>query len=313
MYFPYFRGKQYELITIRENAKRLAQAGFVPVIEPVKESLGGLDKALAAVCDAKGKAIVIVNPSYGSHSSDGENISAFLKKKFLSRDDIAAGILMRSDMSVEEVMNCAAQHQDHELTYVHSGFSQGRALADAIGDDLPLTRHLFVGDVNKLHRRHFQPSERVLIVDGFTRRKRNADHPPLEKFSELHITYLDEGMDGFGDFLTVGEDYLESGGPAYAIAIHLTFIDPEDDDVMYIHHFKSKRMDTPADPAGKFKEALDSMVEKLDSPDSKILESDAVKEFRSLHDRGHFPGLGYVKKLSMQHHIETLAHYFASH
>jgi len=33
----------------------------------------------------------------------------------------------------------------------------------------------------------------------------------------------------------------------------------------------------------------------------------AVNEFRQLHANGHFPGLGYVKKLSMKHHIETLA------
>jgi hypothetical protein len=31
-----------------------------------------------------------------------------------------------------------------------------------------------------------------------------------------------------------------------------------------------------------------------------------------LHADGHFPGLGYVKKLSMSHHIETLAHYFVT-
>jgi hypothetical protein len=29
-----------------------------------------------------------------------------------------------------------------------------------------------------------------------------------------------------------------------------------------------------------------------------------------LYEQGHFPGLGYVKKLSMNHHIETLARYF---
>ena len=40
MYHPYFRGKQYELITIRENAQRMAEAGFLPIIEPVRESLG---------------------------------------------------------------------------------------------------------------------------------------------------------------------------------------------------------------------------------------------------------------------------------
>jgi hypothetical protein len=38
-------------------------------------------------------------------------------------------------------------------------------------------------------------------------------------------------------------------------------------------------------------------------------ESDAVEEFRWLHEKRHFPGLGYVKKLSMNHHIETLADY----
>jgi hypothetical protein len=117
-------------------------------------------------------------------------------------------------------------------------------------------------------------------------------------------------MDGFGDFLIVGDDYSEAGGPAYAVVIHLTFIDPEQDDSMLIYHFKSQRQDTPVDPAGKFAEALDRMVAKLDAPNSKVLETTAVSEFRELHERGHFPGLGYAKKLSMKHHVETLAHYF---
>lgn len=41
------------------------------------------------------------------------------------------------------------------------------------------------------------------------------------------------------------------------------------------------------------------------------LETGAIKEFRELYAQSHFPGLGYVKKLSMKHHIETLAHYFS--
>jgi hypothetical protein len=117
-------------------------------------------------------------------------------------------------------------------------------------------------------------------------------------------------MNGFGDFLIVGDDYSEGGGPAYAVAIHLTFIDPDQDNSMFIYHFISERQDTPTDPAGNFAEALKDMVKTLDRPRSKVLETSAVKEFRSLHKQGHFPGLGYVKKLSMNHHIETLAHYF---
>jgi hypothetical protein len=119
-------------------------------------------------------------------------------------------------------------------------------------------------------------------------------------------------MNGFGDFLIVGDEYSEEGGPAYAVAIHLTFIDPDRDDAMYIYHFKSQRQDTPQDPAGKFAEALERMMRVLDKPNSKVLETGAVKEFRALYKQKHFPGLGYVKKLSMNHHIETLAEYFKS-
>ena len=79
---------------------------------------------------------------------------------------------------------------------------------------------------------------------------------------------------------------------------------------MLIYHFKSERQDTPTDPARKFAEALEKMMATLNDPHSKVLETSAVKEFRLLHKQGHFPGLGYVKKLSMNHHIETLAHYF---
>jgi hypothetical protein len=166
----------------------------------------------------------------------------------------------------------------------------------------------FEAACGRLYRRHFTSGQRILIRDGFQRRI-NREHPPVEFYSDLHVTFGDEGMNGFGDFLTVGDDYAESGGPAYAVAIHLTFIDDDNDDAMYIHHFLSDRMDTPTDPAGKFMEALDKMIDELGSEDSKIHETAAVEEFRDLHEREHFPGLGYVKKLSMKHHIETLAEF----
>ena len=308
MYYPYFRGKQYELITIRENAERLAQASFVPVIEPVKESFGGLEKALKAVSDAGGNAIVIVNPFHGDLSGDGDGISRLLEK-YLPKKEIAAGILLTPEMPLSEALECLSLHKDHELSLIHAGFTHGRALAEA-PESARATRHLFLGSEDPLYRRHFRGTTRVRLRDGFKRRKRNQDYPPVEFFSVLHVSYEDEGMSGFGDFLTVGDEYLESGGPAYAIAIHLTYIDTDDEDRMYVYHFKSLRADTPADPAGKFAEALSKLIETVDHPDSKVFETEALAEFRSLHARGHFPGLGYVKKLSMQHHIETMAMFF---
>ncbi|WP_085124125.1 sce7725 family protein [Tistlia consotensis] len=311
MYHPYFRGKQFELLTIRESANVLANSGFTPIIEPVKESLGGLRRTLQSICEAGGKAIVVVNPYHGDHREDGGGISALLREEYLGNDAISAGILLKKDMQIEEALDSCGQHEDHNPTLIHAGFAEARALAVELGEDLNGVRNIFFEQhCGKLYRRHFNRGERVLLRDGFQRR-RNRDHPFLEPFSDLHVTFEDEGMTGFGDFLVVGDDFMESGGPAYAVAIHLTFIDPDKDDEMLIYHFISKRRDTPTDPAGKFGEALHKMIETIDLPDSKVLDTDAVREFRNLYAQRHFPGLGYVKKLSMKHHIETFAHFFS--
>jgi len=311
MYHPYFRGKQFELITIRETAKLLAQSNFIPIIEPVREALGGLQRTLKTVFDVNGKAVVIVNPGHGDHHEDGTGISALLKKYYLGNDSIVAGILLKNDMGLGEALECYEQHKTHTPTFVHAGFTEAKALAEALGDKLPETRNVFFeAYCGKLYRKHFAESTRILLRDGF-KRQRNADYQLLDKFSDLHVTFADEGMNGFGDFLIVGDDYNEGGGPAYAVAIHLTFIDTDQDDEMYIYHFVSKTNDTPTDPAGKFAEALEKLIKKLDSGASKLIETTAIQEFRQLYAKGHFPGLGYVKKLSMMHHIETLASYFS--
>lgn len=309
MYHPYFRGKQFELITIRETAPLLADKGFVPIIEPVRESLGGLKKTLQSLSDAGGRAIVIVNPYHGDHQEDGTSITGLLQDGYIGHGAIAAGILLRNDMSVADVMACYGDHADHNPVLVHVGFNTPKDLAAALAAQMSDMTNVFVEDQDKLlYRRHFNQSRRILVKDGF-KRQRNADYDPVEEFSDLHVTYADRGMDGFGDFLIVGDVYSEGGGPAYAVAIHLTFIDNDKDDVMYIYHFVSDTKDTPTDPAGKFGQALAKLIKKLDSGTSKLLETEAIKEFRSLHAKGHFPGLGYVKKLSMKHHIETLAAY----
>lgn len=312
MYYPYFRGKQFELIVIRETAELMAQANFIPIIEPVKGTLAGLKRTLQSICDVNGKAIVIVNPHHGDLAEDGISISSLLESDFLDEDGITVGILLKENADLDVIWACYEKHKAHIPTFIHAGFPHGKALAEKLGDELTDSRHVFFEQhCGKLYRKHFKGTYRVLLRDGFKKR-RNADHDmvPVEKFSDLHVTYDEEDMEGFGDFLIVGDDYSEGGGPAYAVAIHLTFINPEDEDVMYVYHFVSSTNDTPTDPGGKFAQALDKLITKLDTGTSMLFEGSAIAEFRDLHDKGHFPGLGTVKKLSMRHHIETLADFF---
>lgn len=307
MYHPYFRGKQFELIAIRETAEVMANAGFTPIIEPVRETLSGLEKTLKAICEANGKAIVIVNPSYGDHSANGHNISQLLRESFIDHRGISAGILLRDDMDESLILMLLAEHKDHKPCFIHAGFSEPTSLS--LNTKGLIDKHIFIERFcGKIYRKYFNDAERILIRDGFNKKK-NADYPVLEVFSDLHLTYAEEGMQGFGDFLIVGDEYSEGGGPAYAVAIHLTFIDDNKENIMYINHFVSVTNDTPTDPAGKFGQALAKLINKINNSPSHFFKTSAITEFNYLYDNGHFPGLGTVKKLSMKHHIETLANF----
>lgn len=311
-YFPYFRGKQYELIAIRELANFLASHDFVPIIEPVKKDLKGLNRTLSVIGEENAKCIVIVNPEIGDFKYNNNSIQELLDSNYPNSTSIIRGVLLTEGMSSTDVEMIIQNLGDCQVALIHAGFSEAKGLSELIAENIGSYVNVFFQNFcGKLYMKHFSNSKcRVLMRDGFHQR-RNRDHPQVEFFSDLHATYTEENMDGFGDFLMVGDEYSETGGPAYTVAIHITFVDDDKDDIMFIHHFKSNRQDTPKDPAGKFGEALDKLIAELDSPSGKILETtSAMAEFRDLHSRGHFPGLGYVKKLSMKHHMETLGSYF---
>ena len=166
MYHPYFRGKQFELLAIRETAGLMANAQFVPIIEPVKEALNGLDRTLKAICDANGKAIVIVNPDYGDHASDGTDISKLLQDNFGDKKTISAGVLLKESMSADIAYQYYETHKDHSPVFIHAGFTEPKVLADKLQRAQIAAPHVFVEKYcGKLYWRHFKGSQRVLIRD----------------------------------------------------------------------------------------------------------------------------------------------------
>lgn len=305
-YHPYFRGKQYELICVKENAGLLAKSGFCPVIEPVKNDVGSMLRCLSEIKDKGGRAYVVANPGCGALKGGLEDE---FKEKISAIVEGSEGLswIYRAQGVEEQSIGLLAA----ELPLLHDRSADAstiRAIADSAGASFNPNIFIDTKDSGPLYRRNFKAGSRILIRDGF-RKKKNSEYldPDIEHFSDLHITFKDDGMQGFGDFLTVGDEYSEGGGPAYAVAIHLTFVDEDSDSSMFIRHFVSDSNLTPADPAGKFSEALDKLAAAVRRSNSKIAKTKAVLEFLDLHDRGHYPGLGYVKKLSMQHHIELMA------
>lgn len=313
VYYPYFRGKRFELVAIGEKAELIAENGFVPIISPISKQFRGLEKALEALSTSGAESIVIVNPEHGELSDDTTELDELLKGKFGSYERLKIGIRIDAKHTTDEALELILKANGRPVAIIHSGFKHPKDLVVKLEKTSPSVQtHVFVeAHCGKLYREKFKEfDEGVLIRDGFKHR-RTQDHPDMEFFSENHVTYTTEIMNktkGFGDFLIVGDRFSETGGPAYTVAIHLTFIDPEQDNAMYIRHYLSDRRDTPTDPGGKFREALTQLVNEIGA-DSHFINTSAIQEFRTLHKMRHFPGLGRAKKLSAIHHIETMADY----
>lgn len=309
MYYPFIRGKQFELVMLREMAPKIAEWGFVPIIEPVKGNFPALKRALDKLIESECRFILITNPQVGELKNDNSTLVDEIVADHLGDyEQYSVGLLLNAEDSLRVAKDFFKTH-DLPIAVIHKGFSDGKGLVELIDEKKPdISVHIFVmPHSTSLYRKRFVDSTRILIEDGFISRN-NREHPPTEPFSELYLTYPDQGGQGFGDFLIVGSDYKEGGGPAYAIAIHLTYADPKADEALAIKHYVSDQVNSPKDPAGKFFEALSKLVKDVNKSGSPIYKSLAVKEYLQLHKDQHFPGLGYVKKLSMQHHIELMAH-----
>jgi hypothetical protein len=317
MYYPYFRGKQYELVTIRETARSM-QRSVVPIIEQVRHKtyrpLVGLQRAVEALIEARSRFILIANPRCGDLCRDPDRLEimqSFINSIIKGYDNWSLGYIadeFDEPGARTELANLIRMHAD--LSIIHDGFPNAAALAGILADIGGVSTHLFLEEkCSRLYRRNFRDKTRILIRDGFNLRIANREYPDIEQFSDLHITYEEEGMNGFGDFLTVGRNYSETGGPAYTVAIHITFINRDADDEIFIKHYKSAPSATAADPGGKFFDALTKLVSDATRGDTQIYRSNAITEFLRLHETAHYPGLGYIKKLSMQHHLEMLTNY----
>jgi hypothetical protein len=315
MYYPYFRGKQFELITLRESVDFFRDGSIIPIIEPVKSNLNGLKKSLEILTENNVKFILIINPKHGDLKNDPTSLDTELLNEILREyEQYSIGYIVDPNSSLIDIRDFLNVYSNKNITLIHCGFPKGKDLKNMIEGRNNIREHIFIdGYSGKLYERQFKGNgvKRILVRDGF-QRQRNIDYPTDEHFSDLHATYTDEGMDGFGDFLIVGDEYTETGGPAYAVAIHMTYLDEDED--MRIKHFVSdiSKSSTPVDPAGKFFEALQKLIDEINDPDTRVCQTSTCEEFRELHKNGHFPGLGYIKKMSIKHHIELISNFIKS-
>ncbi|MDT7806720.1 MAG: hypothetical protein QOJ70_533 [Acidobacteriota bacterium] len=307
MYFPHLRGKQYELIALRECAAKLASGGkVVPIIEPVRSNIQQLSKTVKLYTDKAIPFVLVINPQCGELAGNSVMLEAALASGRLPlHSNASLGFIISEHTTIRDVETALKKHHEYNLSFIHShSFAGPKLLAAEFGRHTNIGYQIFwEHKTGHTYRDTFSTYQRVLIKDGFTKLRRNADYPADEFFLDLHKTYKKDGFYGFGDFAIVGVEHDETGGPAHAVVIHLTY--QHDDGDIWIRHFVSDSTTTTLNVGGKFAEALAKLINFLNK-NPKIPSCIACDQFRALQARGHFPQLGPVKKLSIEHHIELM-------
>lgn len=305
MYFPILRGRQFELLALRELTQNsILSTKIIPIIEPVKVS-STYTTTIASFIETDRKIAVIQNPQVGSWEKD------FTK---LSNEKIKAQTIEQlKDNHVIPAYYVTANFASYIDRYDHEKeISSSLLICNnpdnirdyelAVKDEAPL--YNLIPDRSDFRRRI--RVKRVLCEDRFPKQTRNIDYAETDNefFSSDHLYYLADGYEGFSDYSVVGKEYSETGFAPYAVAIHIVYFDEKYN--MRIAHFVSDSNDDISDPARKFAEAAEKLVKWNRN---MHLETEGIKALESSYHNKTYPGLGVVKKYSIMHHLQLMGDY----
>ena len=310
MYYPYLREKKYELKALREfSAEHPLQATITPILEPVKGQPNALAMAMDEMLDNGLRFALILNPSDGDfkhatvHFDMWEQhkrlnvdrtswIPAFLYKGNNASEIINAledkhlqnvMIIFRSCMDIDDA-NAWSVVRDERVEYI----------VNAFGNTVSRRLKAQLADLGK---------QIIRLDDCFESKVRNADYAlePDVAFSEEPFYYREDGFHGYSDYTTLPKEFVEGGMLPYALAIHFSYL--RNNDQVFVHHFVSDSNRTNSDVRGKFREA----AMKIEPFFAGRKRTAAVQEMiEKANDPDGYPGLGYIKKLSIKNHLELI-------
>ncbi|MBQ9020671.1 MAG: sce7725 family protein [Eggerthellaceae bacterium] len=299
MYYPILRGRQNELLAIRELVQSDKLTHVVPVIEPVKSS-STLLTTIQALEACKHTFVIVANPTIGSLANDLDHDAVFSERyERILRSSSDAVFAFRPNKATTPIVDAPNRkiayfyEKEHEAWYLEMcKYRQPDYTFIPTGDS---------------RRRRRISGEAISLETKYEPRKKNADYRYSDDdfLTEEHLFFRDEGFIGFADYSIIGDDYNEGGFMPQVVALHLTYFSSTNE--VRIRHFISEDDYAEKDIAGKFHDALSKLV--LWAKKNEVHSTEGLKEYFSIYDSDRFPGLGYAKKLSLKHHMEMMNSY----
>ncbi|WP_339186291.1 sce7725 family protein [Paenibacillus sp. FSL R5-0490] len=305
MYFPFLRGKQNELFAINELNFLIKESQKVtPIIEPV--NLNSTTRRILPEINNSGVPFVlIVNPQTGDLSNKGYEIYNPLLEVFENKNIVSLGYFITESTSISELEQVMNFYKEFSFSFIYiAGNYNILNFIEGSKEKRDIDYHIFQdGKVSNSFSNSFKQFNRVIIKDCFNRLSRNADYQSAEYYSDLICVYRPDFF-GFGDYQVIGSG-TGGGGPAHAVALHLTYKNSPESNEIWIRHFVSDDKEGTSNVQGKYFQALSKLVEFLNEYNNTP-ETIGAKQFRDNLADGVFHQLGFPKKLSVKHHIELM-------
>lgn len=279
MYYPYFRGKQFDLLALKTmvEEKRLSKS-IVPIIEPVKNS-ATLKNTIETFEKHQQSYYLISNPQAGDFLTP-EGPSTI--KKLSSRNARIFDGVTETESSKEK------------LLIVPNGNLLGPD--DFLETTIPTIVPLEFRVLKKVK------APLILSTDPFTRiRNSFYEEVPDEFFSGDYLTYQARGFQGFSDFTIDSRIYYEQGYPAKILVLHLIY---STDQGIRIHHFTSPEL-PEADMKARFLAMMGDIKENCSRYWPKGPTAGLSLLLQAAAADG-FPGLGVMRKAMVMHHLEIM-------
>lgn len=310
MYFPYLRARQFELISLRELVQEgVLQNRIMPVLEPVKKSDANLSLAHRIFIEEDFKVYLIVNPLYGEVPGDTEifldYITSIPNSKYLPA--------FHYKDNAQYITSCINKYSlNNCLIVCLDNFSDEESLKNVCNE--PSVSHIMLLEPNKNRTldRFIRRLNKfyIRLDDVFEKQQKNADFLGIEahKFTEEHLYFHEDGYQGFADFTVLPSEYNDGGSIPRAVVIHLTYLNVDSENQIWIRHFTSETNDSIANVQGKFAEAA---YKALLFCDAQSLNNSAIEELRRCYEDTRYPGLGTVKKISIKNHLSVVSSYLS--
>jgi hypothetical protein len=304
-YFPFLRGKQNELMALRELAENIAEHDqIIPIIEPVNGN-NTTQISLDRYVEVSMPFLFICNPYHGVFTNNAEELfTSLISETLMEYDNWTPALQVNVHSAPADITQFLQRYSDREVAIIYIGLP-ANAQTIALLNNNQIVHHAFLeGHIGAAHVNAIPAAQRVLIADRFHRQARNVDYPDNEFFTDMNTLAGNPNRIDFGDYSIVGDHFAETGGPAYAVAVHHIHYEGNAPGSLEINHFISDDTDTAVNTSGKIIQAVHNLVTAM--PGLQPNNTEACQEYQEMDQDQVSHGLGYLKRLAIKHHLEIM-------